>query len=59
MTLDDIRRLNIREAGSWPLLPKVVVLTLILVAVGSGAAARHKWLPPEGSELALRPVCFS
>jgi len=33
MTLDDIRRLNIREAGSWPLLPKVVVLTLILVVI--------------------------
>ena len=26
MTLDDIRRLNFREAGNWPLLPKVVVL---------------------------------
>ena len=38
MTLDDIRRLNIREAGSWPLLPKAVVLILIfgvLVAVGA------------------------
>jgi type IV pilus assembly protein PilO len=37
MTLDDIRRLNIREAGSWPLLPKVVVLGLIfllLIVVG-------------------------
>jgi type IV pilus assembly protein PilO len=33
MTLDDIRRLNIREAGSWPLLPKVVALTLILVLI--------------------------
>jgi type IV pilus assembly protein PilO len=31
MTLDDIRRLNIREAGSWPLLPKVVVLGLIFI----------------------------
>jgi len=38
MTLDDIRRLNIREAGSWPLLPKAVVLILIfvlLVVVGA------------------------
>ncbi len=25
MTLDDIRRLNIREAGNWPLLPKIVI----------------------------------
>ncbi len=33
MTLDDIRRLNIREAGSWPLLPKLVVLTLIFVVI--------------------------
>jgi type IV pilus assembly protein PilO len=37
MTLDDIRRLNIREAGNWPLLPKVVVLGLIfLVIVAAG-----------------------
>ena len=33
MTLDDIRRLNIREAGSWPLLPKLVVLALIFVLI--------------------------
>jgi type IV pilus assembly protein PilO len=33
MTLDDIRRLNIREAGSWPLAPKAVVLTLIFVLI--------------------------
>ena len=33
MTLDDIRRLNIREAGSWPLLPKTVVLILIFVVI--------------------------
>ena len=33
MTLDDIRRLNLREAGNWPLLPKVVVLGLILVVI--------------------------
>ena len=36
MTLDDIRRLNIREAGNWPLLPKIMILGvlffLILVA---------------------------
>ena len=39
MTLDDIRRLNLRDAGSWPLLPKVVVLGLfLLVIVGIGAA---------------------
>ena len=33
MTLDDIRRLNIREAGSWPLLPKAVVLILIFALI--------------------------
>jgi type IV pilus assembly protein PilO len=38
MTFDDIRRLNLREAGSWPLLPKVVLLGLLLLAiVGAGA----------------------
>jgi type IV pilus assembly protein PilO len=33
MTLDDIRRLNIRDAGNWPLLPKIIVLTLIFVVI--------------------------
>ena len=33
MTLDDIRRLNIRESGNWALLPKVVVLSLIFVVI--------------------------
>jgi type IV pilus assembly protein PilO len=33
MTLDDIRRLNIREVGSWPLLPKMAVLSLIFIAI--------------------------
>jgi len=38
MTLDDIRRLNLRDAGSWPLLPKVLMLLLIfLVIVALGA----------------------
>ena len=37
MTLDDIRRLNLRDAGSWPLLPKVIILVLffvVIVAIG-------------------------
>jgi type IV pilus assembly protein PilO len=37
MTLDDIRRLNFREVGNWPLLPKLValgVLFLVIVALG-------------------------
>ncbi len=38
MTLDDIRRLNIREAGTWPLLPKILILGLLfLLIVGAGA----------------------
>ena len=38
MTLDDFRRLNFREVGRWPLAPKVVLLTLlVLVIVAAGA----------------------
>jgi type IV pilus assembly protein PilO len=33
MNLDDIRSLSIRDAGSWPLLPKVVALSAILVVI--------------------------
>lgn len=33
MTLDDIRRLNPRDIGSWPALPKLVVLFLLLVVI--------------------------
>jgi type IV pilus assembly protein PilO len=33
MTLDDIRRLNFREAGNWPLLPKIAVLGILLVLI--------------------------
>ena len=38
MTLDDIRRLNIRDAGNWPLLPKIMILgILFLVILAAGA----------------------
>ena len=38
MTLDDIRRLNIREAGNWPLLPKIVILgVLFFLILAAGA----------------------
>ena len=38
MTLDDIRRLNFREAGNWPLLPKIAVLgLLVLLILAAGA----------------------
>ena len=33
MTLDDIRRLNIREVGNWPLLPRLLMLALIFIAI--------------------------
>jgi type IV pilus assembly protein PilO len=38
MTLDDLRRLNIREAGNWPLLPKAAFLLTILVAIVAAGA---------------------
>jgi len=38
MTLDDFRRLNFREVGTWPWLPKIVMLALVvLFIVGLGA----------------------
>jgi type IV pilus assembly protein PilO len=33
MNLDDIRRLNIREAGNWPLLPKILILGVIFLLI--------------------------
>ena len=33
MTLDDLRTLNFREAGNWPLLPKVLALTAIVAVI--------------------------
>jgi type IV pilus assembly protein PilO len=39
MTLDDIRRLNLRDVGNWPVLPKVAALVIVFVAIlGLGAA---------------------
>ncbi len=38
MTLDDLRRLNLREVGSWPLLPKVVALVLVFVIIVAAGA---------------------
>ncbi|MEP7181026.1 MAG: type 4a pilus biogenesis protein PilO, partial [Betaproteobacteria bacterium] len=38
MTLDDIRRLNIRDTGSWPLLPRVLVLAAIVVLIVAAGA---------------------
>jgi type IV pilus assembly protein PilO len=33
MTLDELRRLNIRDAGNWPLWPKVALLLGIFLAI--------------------------
>jgi type IV pilus assembly protein PilO len=38
MNLDDIRRLNLRNAGSWPLLPKIAVLLLMFLAIVAAGA---------------------
>jgi type IV pilus assembly protein PilO len=46
MTLDDFRRLNFREVGKWPLAPKIVVLTLIvlfIVALGAWFDWKDQW----------------
>ena len=38
MNLDELRRLNIRDVGNWPMLPKIGFLALLLVViVGLGA----------------------
>jgi len=33
MTLDDFRRLNPSEIGTWPILPKLITLFVLLIAV--------------------------
>ena len=33
MTLDDIRRLNLRDAGTWPLLPKIALLVGVFIVI--------------------------
>src|SRR3954454_9258702 len=43
MTLEDIRRLNFREIGNWPLLPKLaILLTILVVIVAAGAGLDWK-----------------
>ncbi|HLX29362.1 MAG TPA: type 4a pilus biogenesis protein PilO [Casimicrobiaceae bacterium] len=46
MTFDDFRRLNFREVGKWPLAPKVIVLTLVvlvIVALGAFFDWKDQW----------------
>jgi len=38
MTLDDIRRLNIRDAGNWPFLPKIMILGILLLLILAAGA---------------------
>ena len=38
MNLDDFRRLNFREIGNWPLLPKALALGVMFVAIVAGGA---------------------
>jgi type IV pilus assembly protein PilO len=33
MNLDDLRRLNFRDVGNWPLLPKTLILVAILAVI--------------------------
>jgi type IV pilus assembly protein PilO len=33
MTFDDLRNLNMRDVGTWPMLPKVLALLLIFLAI--------------------------
>ena len=42
MTLDELRRLDPKKIGSWPVLPKVGVLLLLLIAI-VGAAYYFLW----------------
>jgi len=42
MTLDDFRRLNFREIGSWPWLPKAIVLALLVLFI-CGLGAFFDW----------------
>ena len=38
MNLDDLRRLNIREVGNWPLLPRILMLGVIFIAILAAGA---------------------
>ena len=44
MTLDEIRRLNPRDIGIWP-LPAKIAAVLLLILVLLGAAAYFGWMP--------------
>ena len=60
MTLDDFRRLNFREVGKWPLAPKLIVLTLVvlfIVAAGAFLDWKDQWdalQAAQGQEVKLK-----
>ena len=63
MTLDDIRRLNIREAGNWPLLPKIMILGVLFFLIVL-AGAFFDWRDQfealdkaQDEEIKLRGIC--
>lgn len=39
MNLDELRHLNFREVGNWPMLPKVLILGLLFLAILAAGAA--------------------
>jgi type IV pilus assembly protein PilO len=39
MTLDEIRRLNIKEVGNWPALPRAALLFFLLIVIVAAGAA--------------------
>jgi type IV pilus assembly protein PilO len=38
MTLDDLRRLRFRDAGNWPLAPKLLIFAVIVIVILVGGA---------------------
>ena len=38
MNVDDLRRLSFRDVGNWPMLPKVLVLSLLVVLIVAAGA---------------------
>jgi type IV pilus assembly protein PilO len=46
MNLEDLRRLSIRDVGGWPLLPKIALLSaivILIVAIGAVVDWKDQW----------------
>ena len=53
MNLEELCRLNLRDAGSWPLLPKILILTAIVTSIlvaGYFLDWRDQWDALEAAE---------